>query len=111
MKCFHLEAADVANSASKSELLLFHGKVCSLLVCQNFFLVQKNMRYHIKRMGGGGGNIDIFVKFDIFVEFDIFVKFDYFVKFDFLSKLTFSSNFIFSSKPVDFLIKNIQLLN
>ena len=108
MKCFHLEAADVANSASKSELLLFHGKVCSLLVCQNFFLVQKKMRYHIQSMGGGGGggeNVDIFVKFDFFV------KFDYFVKFDFLSKLTFSSNYIFSSKPVDFLIKNIQLLN
>ena len=102
MKCFHLEAADVANSASKSELLLFHGKVCSLLVCQNFFLVQKNMRYHIQRMGGGGGGGG---------NIDIFVKFGYFVKFDFLFKLTFSSNLIFSSKPVDFLIKNIQLLN
>ena len=93
---------DVANSASKSQL--FHGKVCSLLVCQNFFLVQKRMRYNIQRMGGGGGdggNVHIFVKFDFFV------KFDYFVKFDFLSKLTFSSNLIFLSKPVDFLIKNL----
>ena len=47
MECFHLEAA---NLASKSQLLLFHGKVCSLLFCQTFFLtgliMLLNVGYH-----------------------------------------------------------------
>ena len=37
----HPETVDDANSATESQLLLFQSQVCSLLVYQNFFSVQK----------------------------------------------------------------------
>ena len=38
---FHLEAAHVSNSGSKSQLLLFQSPVCFLLISQNFLSVQQ----------------------------------------------------------------------
>ena len=67
IKCLHLEAADVANSASKSQLLLFHCKVCSLLVCLNFILVQKkwdNTSKGWEEVGELEETLTFFVKFD-----------------------------------------------
>ena len=57
MTIFHPETVDDANSATESQLLLFQSQVCSLLVSQNFFSVQKNEITNPKdgrRWGRGG---------------------------------------------------------
>ena len=43
MRSFHLEAAHVSNSASKSQLLLFQSKFCFLLVFSKFLFGTEKM--------------------------------------------------------------------
>ena len=89
MRSFHLKAAHVSNSASKSQLLLLQTKF--FWFSQNFILVQQKCDTKCKRWEEVGEvedtlKIDIFLKFEIFLKFDFFLKFDIFIKFDMFVK-------------------------
>ena len=107
IKCLHLEAADVANSASQSQLLLFHCKVCSLLVCLNFILVQKKWDNTSKGWEEVGEleetlSFDIFCKIWLvrqiwlFCQIWFFVKIDIFLKFD----ISIKNSWFFDQKHI-----------
>ena len=109
MRSFHLEAAHVSNSASKSQLLLLESKL--FWFSQNFILVQQKCDTKCKQWEEVGEvedtlKIDIFLKFEIFLKFDFFLKFDIFIKFDFFVKFFFFLKFVFSDFRFDIFIKN-----